>query len=83
MYESFEYIEEGIIYCKVKSILKDKVIFDINSKEYSFDKTIDMNYLKEGDYVRFYIKDNKIIYIETISKEFYDRMYYIISQLYN
>jgi hypothetical protein len=81
MYESFEYIEEGIIYGKVKNIGKDKIFIEINGKEYSFDKTEDMNNLNAGDYVRFYIKDKRIIFIEKISKELYENIKKILDEL--
>ncbi|BFI73607.1 hypothetical protein YN1_5940 [Nanoarchaeota archaeon] len=81
MYESFDYIKEGIIYGKIKNIGKDKIYIEINGKEYSFDKTVDMNNLSVGDYVRFYIKDNKIIFIEKISEELYNNIKVLLEKL--
>ncbi|AMD29697.1 hypothetical protein [Candidatus Nanopusillus massiliensis] len=81
MYESFDYIKEGIIYGKIKNIMKDKVIIEINGKDYSFDKSIDINNLNSGDYVRFYIKNNNIIYIEKISQNLYENIKKILESL--
>jgi len=81
MYESLDYIKEGIIYGKIKNIMKDKVIIEINGKDYSFDKSIDINNLNSGDYVRFYIKNNNIIYIEKISQNLYENIKKILESL--
>ncbi|MGC9079363.1 MAG: hypothetical protein ACP5G1_01345 [Nanopusillaceae archaeon] len=81
MYEDINYMSEGIIYCRVKKVTKDKIYFDINGKEYSFDKTVEMNELREGDYVRFYIKKDKIIFIEKIDENFYKEIKSILDKL--
>jgi len=61
--------------------MKDKVIIEINGKDYSFDKSIDINNLNSGDYVRFYIKNNNIIYIEKISQNLYENIKKILESL--
>jgi hypothetical protein len=61
--------------------MKDKVIIEINGKDYSFDKSIDINNLNSGDYVRFYIKNNNIIYIEKISPKLYENIKKILESL--
>jgi len=81
MYESFDYIKEGIIYGKIKNIMKDKVIIEISGKEYAFDKPVDINKLNLGDYVRFYMKNNNIIYIEKISQNLYENIKKILESL--
>lgn len=81
MYESFDYIKEGIIYGKIKNIMKDKVIIEIGGKEYAFDKPVDINKLNPGDYVRFYMKNNNIVYIEKISQNLYENIKKILESL--
>ncbi len=81
MYESFDYIKEGIIYGKIKNIMKDKVIIEISGKEYAFDKPVDVNKLNPGDYVRFYMKNNNIVYIEKISQNLYENIKKILESL--
>ncbi len=81
MYESFDYIKEGIIYGKIKNIMKDKVIIEISGKEYAFDKPVDINKLNPGDYVRFYMKNNNIVYIEKISQNLYENIKKILESL--
>jgi type II secretory pathway component PulC len=81
MYESFDYIKEGIIYGKIKNIMKDKVIIEISGKEYTFDKPVDINKLNPGDYVRFYMKNNNIVYIEKISQNLYENIKKILESL--
>jgi len=81
MYESFGYIKEGIIYGKIKNIMKDKVIIEIGGKEYTFDKPVDVNKLNPGDYVRFYMKNNNIVYIEKISQNLYENIKKILESL--
>jgi hypothetical protein len=81
MYESFDYIKEGIIYGKIKNIMKDKVTIEIGGKEYAFDKPVDINKLNPGDYVRFYMKNNNIVYIEKISQNLYENIKKILESL--
>lgn len=72
-YESFSFIEEGIVYCRVKEIKKDKIVLETD-KIKEFDKEFWNEEIKEGDYVRVYIKNNRIIYLEKIDKEFFEKI---------
>lgn len=79
MYESYDFIDEGVIYGKIVEIKKDKICIEANGKVKCFDKKL-FNCNKD-DYVRFYVKKDDILFLEVIDKELYDGLRDIINNL--
>ncbi len=79
-FESFNYLKEGICYGIVSEIKKDKICIKFKDTVKCFDKNIQYINLNVGDYVRLYIKNDDVILLEKITKEFYEEIEKILSE---
>jgi len=81
MYEAFSHIPEGIIYGIVKEIKKDKILIEAGGEDKYYDLETVVTGISQGDYVRVYVKDGKIFFIEKLSKEEYESFKAILDKL--
>jgi len=81
MYEAFSHIEEGIIYGVVKEIKKDKILIEASGEERYYDLEIVVTGISQGDYVRVYVRDGKVFFIEKLNKDEYESLKTIIDRL--
>lgn len=81
MFEDFSHIKEGIIYGIVKEIKKDKIAIECGGEVKNYDLEIIFTGISTGDYIRAYIKENKVFLIEKINKKFYEEMYKILNEI--
>lgn len=77
VYESFNFIDEGVVYGIVEDINSDKIKIKAGDDVRTFDNN--GFYCKKGDYVRIYINNDKIIYLEIINKDFYEKIKNLIN----
>lgn len=81
MFEDFSHLKEGIIYGVVKEIKKDKILIECGGETKSYDLEIIFTGISAGDFIRAYVKENKVLLIEKINKHFYEEMYKIINEI--
>lgn len=81
MFEDFSHIQEGIIYGVVKDIKKDKITIECRGETKSYDLEIVFTGISIGDYIRAYVKENKVFLIEKITKEFYEESFKILNEI--
>ncbi|MEM4571316.1 MAG: hypothetical protein QXY16_01295, partial [Nanopusillaceae archaeon] len=80
-FEDFSHINEGIIYGIVRDIKKDKIAIDCRGEVKSYDLEIIFTGISVGDYIRAYVKENKVFLIEKITKEFYEEIFKILNEI--
>lgn len=81
MFEDFSHLKEGIIYGIVKEIKKDKITIDCKGEIKSYDLEIVFTGISSGDYIRAYVKENKVLLIEKINRTFYEEMFKILNEI--
>lgn len=81
MFEDFSHLKEGIIYGIVKEIKKDRISIESNNEIKNYDLEVIFTGISVGDYVRVYVKENKVLFIEKINKKFYEEMFKILSEI--
>jgi len=81
MYEAFSHIAEGIIYAIVKEIKKDRILLEAGGEEKYYDLETIATGISQGDYVRVYVRDGKVFFIEKLSKDEYESFKTILEKL--
>jgi len=81
MYEAFSHIPEGIIYGIVREIKKDRILIGAGGEDKYYDLETVATGISQGDYVRLYVKDGKVFFIEKLSKEEYESFKTILDKL--
>jgi len=81
MYEAFSHINEGIVYGVVREIKKDKILIEAGGERKYYDIETVFTGISEGDYVRLFVKDGKIFFIEKLDKDSYENFRKIIDEL--
>ena len=72
--ESFDKIQEGLVYAYLSEIDDKFVTLKIKNKEYSFLNKIKNEFkASSGDFVRAFIKDKEVIFLEKLSEKNYLR----------
>jgi|GEM_PF-1526666 len=87
MFEGFEALEEGIIYGILEDYNNRKIIVNIKGirKEYDFRENLIsfLNNIGKKSFIRAYVKNNEIIYIEKINEELYKKYMKLLDEIKN
>jgi len=81
MYESFSHIPEGIIYGMVKEIKKDRILIEAGGEEKYYDLETVATGISQGDYIRVYVRDGRVFFIEKLDKKEYESFKAILDKL--
>ncbi|RDD52435.1 hypothetical protein BA065_01720 [Nanoarchaeota archaeon NZ13-N] len=81
MYEGFLHLNEGLIYGVIREIKKDRILVEAGGERKYYDlEAIPMG-ISEGDYVRLFVRDGKVFFIEKLSREEYEEFRRILEDL--